>query len=155
VLPFFRHRCSATRSLNIVSAAFCKRQVYASVSYQRYRKITNGELRQLTYVLAVNDPDESQLPPRNTADEKCWRMISKWLRQCDTSHQSCKSHLRKVNWLPTRLIDVSSAAKICLVISETKIQSDRASYVTLSHRWSSGIPRLTSESLTEWLKELH
>ncbi|KAH0537763.1 hypothetical protein FGG08_005511 [Glutinoglossum americanum] len=102
---------------------------------------------------AVDHMRRDQLLPRNTAADDCWEIITKWLRQCVTSHRSCNSHLGKEHWLPTRLIDVQHG--IHLVISqEANVKPEEADYITLSHRWSSNTPRLMRDNLITWRTEL-
>ncbi|KAH8589727.1 heterokaryon incompatibility protein-domain-containing protein [Bisporella sp. PMI_857] len=67
----------------------------------------------------------------STADEDIFELARCWLAQCHEGHFSCFRH-SEVDWLPTRLLDVSKDL-ICLRNSSN--DKLKGSYATLSHCW--------------------
>ena len=59
-------------------------------------------------------------------------MIGHWIDQCSKHHGGCQGNGEA--WYPTRLLDLSEAQVVKLIIS--KDSSPKGSYITLSHRWS-------------------
>jgi hypothetical protein len=55
---------------------------------------------------------------------------------------------------PTRLIDISNRKNIHLIISAFEVKLQDLQYVTLSHRWSEGIPKLSQGNINRWLQNI-
>ncbi|KAM7188100.1 Heterokaryon incompatibility protein (HET) domain containing protein [Rhypophila sp. PSN 637] len=77
-------------------------------------------------------------------------LMKTWLRTCVTTHKTC-GNVPSSPWLPTRLVDVSDLSKPRLVLSKDIPMEEQApSYVTLSHRWTDDIVRLTTDKIFEF-----
>ncbi|KAK4207244.1 heterokaryon incompatibility protein-domain-containing protein, partial [Rhypophila decipiens] len=73
-----------------------------------------------------------------------------WLRTCVTTHRTC-GNVPSSPWLPTRLVDVSDLSKPRLVLSkDIPMEGQAPSYMTLSHRWTDDIVRLTTDNIFEF-----
>ena len=89
-----------------------------------------------------------------TGDEAHLRTITKWVQQCEETHSACRlEKLRKKGiFIPTRLIDVSTADLPYLVTADTVCNQKDHRYITLSHRWQNeDMPKLLSSNLHDFL----
>ncbi|KAK4579918.1 hypothetical protein LTR86_000119 [Recurvomyces mirabilis] len=69
-----------------------------------------------------------------------WEIPRKWILSCSRDHQACRG--RGIECLPFRVLDVTYIDNLRLVESS----NERAGYVTLSHRWGSNSPRITTKA---------
>jgi hypothetical protein len=75
----------------------------------------------------------------DAGDRRHVGVLTGWLRSCDDNHDCMQirddTQLRDGTFLPTRLLDVSFAAKRCRLILDTDALSLNSKYLALSHRW--------------------
>ncbi|RSL47222.1 hypothetical protein CEP53_010014 [Fusarium sp. AF-6] len=86
-------------------------------------------------------------------------LIREWLRACRSGHIQCVNRASDTSWLPSRVLDlgpiwpaVRDDTAVKIVTREEVAPGGR--YVTLSHRWTPFIPKLTSRNLETWSRRL-
>ena len=86
-------------------------------------------------------------------------LVSKWINICEESHPLCRTaRALHLNALPTRLLEISPSSsnklgvEVCL--RHTKDLHLPIRYMTLSHRWNGGTPRLLEENLSDYEKSI-
>ena len=113
----------------------------------------------IIHLQSVNWQDNqiNDTSPSNTGSELCRSVATKWFVRCVSSHKDCRKDQAFDSWLPTRLIDVGldSAQQPRLILTSGLEQRDKASYVTLSHRWAATqVVTLTSSNIESYLRQL-
>jgi len=90
-----------------------------------------------------------------TGDEAHLRTITEWIRKCEETHSACRQVKleRTGTFVPTRLIDVSTAHLPRLTITAGLSDKKDRRYITLSHRWQNrDMPKLLTSNLHELLE---
>ncbi|RSL59727.1 hypothetical protein CEP54_007146 [Fusarium duplospermum] len=102
-------------------------------------------------------------PSTGFVDATAWEgtidLIRGWLRACNSGHMQCVHRASDTNWIPSRVLDlgpltpaVPDDTTVKIVTREKVAPGNR--YVTLSHRWTPFIPKLTSRNLEAWSRRL-
>lgn len=76
----------------------------------------------------------------STMSDEHIKLAATWIRQCSDEHVNCPHY--KLTWMPTRLIEVTSASKVKLI--ETKQLGTPVPYYALSYCWGQS-PVLTTK----------
>jgi hypothetical protein len=71
--------------------------------------------------------------------ESHFKILLRWLQNCDDNHQGFKCQPCKTSFLPTRLIDVGRAGSETVQLYETQ-PTDVLKYLALSHPWGNKPP---------------
>ncbi|KAJ3468102.1 hypothetical protein MRS44_002167 [Fusarium solani] len=94
-----------------------------------------------------------------TAWEETIDLIRRWLQDCSSHHAQCVGRAKDTSWFPTRVLDLgplepamSDETTVKIITREKVVPGNR--YVTLSHRWTPFIPKLTSQNLEAWSHQL-
>ena len=83
--------------------------------------------------IVLINPDRSG---RSTSDQASFNQIRLWLRQCEETHQLCRTVRFPfgITILPTRLIHIRGRPKL-IELKTRDVNPERMRYATLSHRW--------------------
>ncbi|RSM10849.1 hypothetical protein CEP52_003305 [Fusarium oligoseptatum] len=97
-------------------------------------------------------------PRTGSVDATAWEdsinLIRGWLRACSSSHMQCVRRASDTTWLPSRVLDLGLPdEKTVKIVTRDKVAPGNR-YVTLSHRWTPFIPKLTSRNLEAWSRQL-
>jgi len=90
-----------------------------------------------------------------TGDEAHLRTITEWIQTCEKTHYTCHQERlgRTGTFVPTRLIDVSTADLPHLTTAARLSDKKDRRYITLSHRWQNeDMPKLLTSNLHELLE---
>ncbi|KAK1753131.1 hypothetical protein QBC47DRAFT_53080 [Echria macrotheca] len=85
----------------------------------------------------------------STDSNETWATIRSWINNCSSSHSACEARRAERNWFPTRLLEISAAAKNKSNAEKVSVDSIRlvsreqvpagSDYVSLSHRWGTAM----------------
>ena len=90
--------------------------------------------------------------PRNTGDKRVLGTIRQWLSKCLESHGLCAQDQRA--YTPQRLIDTQSRTlRRAFRVVEISDLPMRPQYITLSHRWDTETPTLSSKTAAKYGKD--
>ncbi|RSL95275.1 hypothetical protein CDV31_013965 [Fusarium ambrosium] len=114
------------------------------------------------------DPEASEVsqwikscagPAGATAWVETIDLSRQWLQACSSSHTQCIHRAKDTTWFPTRVLDLGplepampDETTVKIIGREQVVPGNR--YVTLSHRWTPFIPKLTSQNLEAWSHQL-
>lgn len=72
----------------------------------------------------------------NTDDPACWSTVSKWIENCCTQHESCRTS-QEADWTPARLVDISEyeTGYVRVVATSHVPHLVGVRYLALSHCW--------------------
>jgi len=100
-------------------------------------------------------------PKAHVREPHPWDCATKWLHSCITSHHSCRLEAYGGGqWYPTRLLDLGDpsekpCAKGPVRLIDTHHTSPHGPYLTLSHRWGSSKPVLTTtQNLEDFMRQV-
>ncbi|EDN99732.1 hypothetical protein SS1G_02590 [Sclerotinia sclerotiorum 1980 UF-70] len=72
--------------------------------------------------------------PRETSSSSCRKLASRWIDDCMQNHSKCGAD--KIQWLPSRLVDVGlDNGEVKLVETHKLSKNSYSPYFALSHRW--------------------
>jgi hypothetical protein len=74
----------------------------------------------------------------DTGLESSWKLVLKWLKDCEECHDKCSPVESGNPWYPTRLLDVGEEDTSLVKLIVTTNSRIRGPYLTLSHRWGKG-----------------
>ncbi|KAF4627911.1 hypothetical protein G7Y89_g10241 [Cudoniella acicularis] len=88
-----------------------------------------------------------------TDSNSTWALVSRWLAQCNGTHERCAAAIKDPKTLPSRVIDVTPGQPFRLLIVNQSTPPAR--YATLSHCWGSHMPpRLLSSNIATLQEEI-
>ncbi|KZL70436.1 heterokaryon incompatibility protein (TOL) [Colletotrichum tofieldiae] len=139
---------------------------YVSITFRPVPGRKNGEalsedLPELRFDMFPEEdlgfiPDDTCLGT-GTESEESVKQMAEWLRKCAASHPNCTRHHSSRDFIPTRVLDVSTGKTWPprhVRVVQTKKEGVTGPYMTLSHCWgpdSNGkFVRLTDENLKEF-----
>ena len=106
-------------------------------------------------LVVESDANEKEMViNRNTGSGESWRVASRWLERCFSTHPKC-GQTQTPKWLPDRLLDIGSrdSGSICLI--ETDETTQFLPYTTLSHCWGKlEIKRLLTKDFDAMTKSI-
>jgi Heterokaryon incompatibility protein (HET) len=81
-------------------------------------------------------------------------VATRWLQHCRTNHFKC-NQTPKVNWLPTRVLDVGTLNNPDFCLHITSDISPESPYITLSHCWGNiKIKQLTMANIHQFTESI-
>jgi hypothetical protein len=93
----------------------------------------------------------------STDSEHSMELAAKWFKDCMEKHEECSSVFPKSEFLPTRLVEISSCNDNNLLVRlrRRKSMSSALCYAALSHSWGSTMPfKLTQGNLASCMKSI-
>jgi hypothetical protein len=132
--------------------------VYRQQSYDGPGKIEIQVMQyeRKTILLSYDYPKaklQGSLRYRRTDTEQVFSLARDWLKQCQTCHSECQNVSRVKNFVPARLLDISTGLEgtvtsIRLLATSTTSKNDqKVAYLALSHCWG-GIETTTLKMST-------
>ena len=117
-----------------------------------------------TFTLHVDSDIDSRLKPissDSTNGHESFEIAKSWVDECIRNHGNCRGAIEEyTGWRPTRLLDLSNAAKGYIRLRESSSSSKRnkARYATLSHRWGDYLSRrkyiLTTANIQQYKRSI-